>query len=94
MDRLVVSNQTLVKVFLKSDPNKVLKPSVEAFLVYCFLLGSLTMKLCFPPLQSRLCFTIGSVESFERNLEAVQQEMNVDPTFWVPVTYVKESEWL
>lgn len=65
VDRLVVSNQTLVKVFLKSDPNK-----------------------------SRLCFTIGSVESFERNLEAVQQEMNVDPTFWVPVTYVKESEWL
>ena len=44
--------------------------------------------------QSRLCFTIGSVESFERNLEAVQQEMNIDPAFWIPVTYVKESEWL
>lgn len=65
VERLVVSNQTLVKVFLKSDPSK-----------------------------SRLCFTIGSVESFERNLEAVQQEMNIDPAFWVPVTYVKESEWL
>lgn len=45
-------------------------------------------------LQSRLCFTIGSVESFERNLETVQQEMNIDPAFWIPVTYVKESEWL
>lgn len=65
VDKLVVSNQTLVKVFLKNDPNK-----------------------------SRLCFTIGSVESFERNLETVQQEMNIDPAFWIPVTYVKESEWL
>ena len=45
-------------------------------------------------LQGRLCFTIGSVESFERNLETVQQEMNIDPAFWIPVTYVKESEWL
>ncbi|XP_073233396.1 mitochondrial inner membrane m-AAA protease component AFG3L2-like isoform X2 [Porites lutea] len=44
--------------------------------------------------ESRLCFTIGSVESFERNLETVQQEMNIDPAFWIPVTYVKESEWL
>ncbi|CAH3026714.1 unnamed protein product [Porites evermanni] len=65
VEKLVVSNQTLVKVFLKNDPNK-----------------------------SRLCFTIGSVESFERNLETVQQEMNIDPAFWIPVTYVKESEWL
>ena len=44
--------------------------------------------------QSHMSFTIGSVESFERNLEAVQQEMNVDPSYWVPVTYVRESEWL
>ncbi|KAJ7374722.1 AFG3-like protein 2 [Desmophyllum pertusum] len=65
VEKLVVSNQTLVKVFLKNDPNK-----------------------------SHLCFTIGSVESFERNLETVQQEMNIDPAFWIPVTYVKESEWL
>ena len=54
MDRLVVSNQTLVKVFLKSDPNKVLKPSVEAFLVYCFLLGSLTIKLFSSSAESPL----------------------------------------
>lgn len=65
VEKLVVSNQSLVKVFLKNDPNK-----------------------------SQLCFTIGSVESFERSLEAVQQEMNIDPAFWIPVTYVKESEWL
>jgi len=44
--------------------------------------------------QSNLCFTIGSVESFERSLEAVQQEMNIDPAFWIPVTYVKEADWL
>jgi len=44
--------------------------------------------------QGQLTFTIGSVENFERNLEAVQQEMNIDPAYWVPVTYVRESEWL
>lgn len=50
--------------------------------------------LSFVFVQSNLCFTIGSVESFERSLEAVQQEMNIDPAFWIPVTYVKESDWL
>ncbi|KXJ24312.1 AFG3-like protein 2 [Exaiptasia diaphana] len=45
-------------------------------------------------IDGQLTFTIGSVENFERNLENVQQEMNIDPAYWVPVTYVKESEWL
>ncbi|EDO40553.1 predicted protein [Nematostella vectensis] len=46
------------------------------------------------PHNGALTFTIGSVENFERNLESVQQEMNIDPSYWVPVTYVKESEWI
>jgi AFG3 family protein len=41
-----------------------------------------------------LGFHIGSVESFERNLEAAQKEMNIDSANYIPVTYVKEIEWL
>jgi AFG3 family protein len=44
--------------------------------------------------QQHLGFHIGSVESFERNLEAAQKEMNIDSANYIPVTYVKEIEWL
>ena len=39
-------------------------------------------------------FTIGSVENFERNLESVQRDLNVDPVDQVPVVYVKQYEYL
>lgn len=32
-------------------------------------------------------FNIGSVDSFERNLENVQMEMNIEPPDFVPVVY-------
>lgn len=38
-------------------------------------------------------FTIGSVESFERNLEKAQIEMNIEPSNFVTVVYKKESDW-
>ena len=41
-----------------------------------------------------MSFNIGSVESFEKNLENVQAERGLDPSQYVPVTYVKESEWM
>ncbi|XKL69629.1 hypothetical protein PGB90_007398 [Kerria lacca] len=39
-----------------------------------------------------LWFNIGSVDSFERNLENVQMEMNIDAPNWVPVIYKSEIE--
>ncbi|XP_065845117.1 mitochondrial inner membrane m-AAA protease component AFG3L2-like [Oscarella lobularis] len=39
-----------------------------------------------------LTFNIGSVESFELNLERAQQEMGVEPANQVPVFYVHEAE--
>ncbi|XP_055327882.1 AFG3-like protein 2 [Paramacrobiotus metropolitanus] len=39
-----------------------------------------------------LWFNIGSVDSFERNLEAVQREMAVDPAQFVPVVYKSELD--
>jgi len=46
------------------------------------------------PTNSKMSFNIGSVESFEKNLENVQAERGLDPSQYVPVTYVKESEWM
>ncbi|BES98812.1 Peptidase family M41 [Nesidiocoris tenuis] len=42
--------------------------------------------------NSVLWFNIGSVDSFERNLENTQLEMNVEPTNFVPVIYRTEIE--
>jgi AFG3 family protein len=39
-----------------------------------------------------LWFNIGSVDSFERNLENAQIEMNVEPPNFVPVIYKTELE--
>ncbi|GLH13654.1 26S proteasome regulatory subunit 8 [Gryllus bimaculatus] len=39
-----------------------------------------------------LWFNIGSVDSFERNLENAQSDMNIDPANYVPVTYKTELE--
>ena len=49
-----------------------------------------------PPLQgpSILTFNIGSVDSFERNLEQAQSDLDIDPADRLPVTYVAEAEWL
>ena len=36
-------------------------------------------------------FNIGSVDSFERNLENAQYELGVGPAEQIPVTYVSET---
>ncbi|XP_054626915.1 AFG3-like protein 1 isoform X2 [Dunckerocampus dactyliophorus] len=41
---------------------------------------------------SYLWFNIGSVDSFEYNLEAAQQELSLDSTFKVPVIYTSEND--
>ena len=43
--------------------------------------------------DSPVFFNIGSVDSFERNLENVQIEMNIDPQNYVPVVYTTELEF-
>lgn len=43
-------------------------------------------------LQGVLWFNIGSVDSFERNLETAQMEMNIEPPNYVPVIYKTEIE--
>ncbi|KAK9499956.1 hypothetical protein O3M35_002889 [Rhynocoris fuscipes] len=42
--------------------------------------------------SSVLWFNIGSVDSFERNLENAQMDMNVEPPNYIPVVYKSEIE--
>ena len=40
---------------------------------------------------SNLTFNIGSVDSFERNLEIAQKDLGIDPVNYVPGTYICEA---
>lgn len=40
----------------------------------------------------QLTFNIGSVETFERNLEMAQKELGIDPANHVPLTYVNQGD--
>ena len=41
--------------------------------------------------EGQVWFNIGSIESFERNLENAQAELNLDPMNQVPVVYKTEA---
>lgn len=41
-----------------------------------------------------LTFAIGSVESFERNLDQAQRDLGIDPVDQIPVYFVSETDWL
>ncbi|KAI0566883.1 ATP-dependent zinc metalloprotease FTSH 2 [Gracilaria domingensis] len=41
--------------------------------------------------ESPFYFTIGSIETFEKKLEAVQEDLGLEPDGFVPVMYTKES---
>lgn len=41
-----------------------------------------------------LTFNIGSVDSFERNLEQAQRDLGIHPSDFIPVTYKTDSDWL
>ena len=49
--------------------------------------------ICFS-FQCHIFFNIGSVDSFEKNLYQTQEDLGIDPAFYIPVTYAKEVEWL
>lgn len=49
---------------------------------------------CAPLQAPSYYFTIGSVESFERKLEAAQRELGIHPRDFIPVQYVAETSWI
>ena len=69
------------------------------YMIPCSLSANLfsSHELLIPLLMqgpSVLTFNIGSVDSFERNLEQAQSDLDIDPANRLPVTYVAEAEWL
>lgn len=43
------------------------------------------------PMESPYYFNIGSVDTFERKLEAIQEDLGMEPEDFIPVVYNKES---
>ncbi len=67
----------------------------QRFVRYTFTFQSLltvSNEIFYFLCQGTLWFNIGSVDSFERNLENVQMEMSIDAPNWVPVVYKTEIE--
>ena len=42
--------------------------------------------------KEQVKFTLGSVDSFERNLEHAQEDMHIPPSEWIPVLYARDSD--
>lgn len=88
MDRIVVANKSVAKVYVKRS-----KPSpVETT-------DSGQGQASADPNRKdaglyKYYFNIGSVESFEEKLEAAQGALGINPHDYVPVTYVNEGNWL
>ncbi|KAK9727224.1 hypothetical protein RND81_05G266800 [Saponaria officinalis] len=81
VDRIVVSNKSVAKVYVRSTPrNQSTSDPLQ---------GPVSGNTG----QYKYYFTIGSIESFEEKLEEAQEALGIDPHDHVPVTYVSEMVW-
>ncbi|KAJ8327189.1 AAA ATPase afg3 [Batrachochytrium dendrobatidis] len=74
VDHLVVVNRNAVKVYLRPDAPQMAHVA----------------KISGTPNISHFHFTIGSVESFERNLEIAQRELGIPTHERIPVSFTSE----
>ncbi|XLR13172.1 ATP-dependent zinc metalloprotease FTSH 10, mitochondrial [Arachis hypogaea] len=84
VDHIVVSiNKSIAKIYVRNTPlNQTDGEAVEGTLPANGTGG-----------QYKFYFNIGSVKSFEKNLEAAQEALGLDPHDYVPVTYSFEVDW-
>ncbi|XXG80870.1 hypothetical protein AAC387_Pa09g1641 [Persea americana] len=88
VDRIVVSNKSVAKVYVRSSPLIINHSSDEE------IQGPMTRSPAQANMsQYKYYFTIGSVDSFEEKLEEAQEALGIDPHDFVPVTYVSEMVW-
>ncbi|TPX42141.1 hypothetical protein SeMB42_g02431 [Synchytrium endobioticum] len=83
VDHLIVVNKSLVKVFLRPDAPQAL-PLRASGAAHRDASGAV----------GGYYFTIGSIESFERNLETAQRELGIPPRERIPVSYTSEINTL
>lgn len=88
MDRIVVSNKSVAKVYVKSSPHNANESSDD--FVQGPTGGSSERRNTS---QYKFYFNIGSVEAFEEKLEEAQEALGMDPHDHIPVTYVNEVNW-
>lgn len=90
MDRIVVSNKSVAKVYVKNSAAITSQSKDDD------LLGHTTEAPASKGGSGshyRYFINIGSVESFEEKLEEAQEMLGIDPHDYVPVTYVSEVVW-
>ncbi|PON68803.1 Spastin [Trema orientale] len=86
VDRIVVSNKSVAKVYVRDSPrDQASDDVVQGPVNGSSARGNRS--------QYKYYFNIGSVESFEEKLEEAQEALGIDPHNYVPVTYVSEMVW-
>lgn len=88
MDRIVVSNKSVAKVYVKNSPQNANHSSDDVATGHAN--GNPARRNVG---QYKYYFNIGSVESFEEKLEEAQEALGIDSHDYVPVTYVNEVSW-
>jgi len=86
VDRIVISNKSVAKIYVRSSPQNQTSDDV----VQGPVSGSPAKGNGG---QYKYYFNIGSVESFEEKLEEAQETLGIDSHDFVPVTYVSEMVW-
>lgn len=91
VDRIVVSNKSVAKVYVRSSPrNQIIQASTDE---PDFAKPSSDISAKEKPSQYKYYFNIGSVDAFEEKLDEAQETLGIDPHDYVPVTYVSEMAW-
>ncbi|XP_059462665.1 ATP-dependent zinc metalloprotease FTSH 10, mitochondrial-like isoform X2 [Corylus avellana] len=88
VDRIVVENKSVAKVYVRSSPrvkNETNDDAIQGPVNGAPATGNAS--------QYKYYFNIGSVESFEEKLEEAQEALGIDPHDYVPVTYVSQMNW-
>lgn len=87
VDRIVVSNKSVAKVYVRSTPqihNRTHDNEIR---------GSADAHPKHAPSQYKYYFNIGNLGSFEEKLEEAQEALGIDPHDYAPVTYISDVVW-
>uniref|UniRef100_A0A0E0CA58 AAA+ ATPase domain-containing protein n=1 Tax=Oryza meridionalis TaxID=40149 RepID=A0A0E0CA58_9ORYZ len=85
VDHIVVSNKSVAKVYVRSSPSIDRIQDSDIHITTSHLPGIES------PSSYKYYFNIGSVDSFEEKLQEAQKASEIDPHYYVPVTYTTEA---
>lgn len=95
VDRVVVSNKSVAKVYVKESPNiNQIGSDAPQDLVLDAPRDTVNGNSRRNVSQYKYYFTIGSADTFEKKLEETQDSLGIDPHNYVPVIYISEMNWV